>query len=215
MSAQRSTVRHAATLGLILVLAGCTASGGGCAPTDQAGTTTSTTVDGSSTTTTMVDGSTTTTEDPGGSTTTTVDPGSTTTLPDTTVPAVGELVAISGVEVEDCITPADDNTFVSQVSVVDCDEPHEAEVYAQFTLDRDELPGAGNDYPGGNELDWYAQDECQARFEDYTGHSYWTSPYDLRTVTPSFSTWDVGDRLITCLIVAADGATLTASTRGG
>ena len=100
------------------------------------------------------------------------------------------------------------------MSVVECDEPHEAEVYAQFTVERDELPGTADDYPGGSELTWYAQGECQGRFGAYTAHSYWTSRYDLRTVTPSFSTWDVGDRITTCLIVDGDGAALTGSARG-
>ncbi len=210
MSVYRPKVRHLASIGLVVLLAGCTASGGGCAPTAHPASTT---------TTTEVGGSTTTTEGPGGSTsttidsTTTTDPGPTTTVPDTTVPGDGGLVALAAVDVEDCITPADDNTFLSQVAVTECGEPHEAEVFAQFTLDRAELPGTGDEYPGGNELTWYAQDECQDRFAAYTGHSYWTSPYDLRTVTPSFSTWDTGDRAITCLIVAGDGAMLTASAR--
>jgi hypothetical protein len=102
----------------------------------------------------------------------------------------------------------------AEATIVDCDEPHEMEVYAQFTLDRDAVPGDGDDFPGGNELTWYAQDECQTRFEGYTGQSYWTSSFDLRVLTPSFSTWDVGDRAITCLIVSGDGELLTSSAKG-
>ena len=206
-------------IGLLVVLAGCTAGPGGCDPIDD-GSSTTTTDPGASTTTEPVatsttvagEGSTTTTTVDPGATTTTVEPGSTTT----TVPGTsGQLTGIGDVEVEDCLTPTTDEVMIAEVTVVDCDEPHRMEVFAQFELDRGAVPGTGDQYPGGNELTWYAQDECQARFEGYTGHSYWTSPFDLRALTPSFSTWDTGDRLITCLIVSGDGGELTGATRAG
>ena len=190
--------------GALVVLAGCTAGPGGCGPTDGSGTTTTAPV-GSPTTTTVLD-ETTTTE------ATTTTSSSTTT---TEAPGPSEmLVDVDDLEVEDCLIPATDEVMVAQVEIVDCEQPHAMEVFAQFELDREALPGSGDDYPGGNELTWYAQDECQDRFDAYTGHSYWTSPYDLRVLTPSFSTWDAGDRVITCLIVGRDGAPLTTGAKG-
>ena len=205
-----TSARRLLGVGLFVVLAGCTAGPGGCSPFD----------DGSGTTTTTTPGETTTTTEPGATSTTVVGEGSTTTTQPgattTTLPGggEGELVGISEVEVEDCLVPGTDDALLAEATVVACDEPHQMEVFAQFVLDRDALPGSGDDYPGGNELTWYAQDECQARFDAYTGHSYWTSPFDLRTLTPSFSTWDAGDRVITCLIVSGDGGPLTASAKG-
>jgi len=197
------------TAGLAIVLAGCAPASGGCAPVAGGGTTT-TTPDGT-TTTTAPDGSSTTTT-PDGSTTTVPD-GSTTTVPDgsttsTTVPGEpAPTVRVDTLDVEDCFSPADADTFVDRVQVIDCDEPHQMEVFAQYEVDDVDA------YPGGNELTFAAQDECQSRFEDYVGQSYWTSELDFITLTPSFSTWDVGDRTVTCLLVAGDGSMLAYAGR--
>jgi hypothetical protein len=203
-------------LGLVVVAAGCAPSTGGCAPFDDGGATTTTEAGGSTTTepddattttsTTVVDGSTsstTTTVDPGGSTTTLPD-GSTTT---TTVPGDVQAVAVDSLQVEDCFVPSDDDTFVAEVRIVDCEVPHKLEVFAQYEME--EL----DEWVGSDEITWAAQDECQARFEDYVGHDYWTSDFDVRTLTPSFSTWSEGDRAITCLIENGDGTPLTSSAR--
>ena len=50
-----------------------------------------------------------------------------------------------------------------------------------------------------------------ARFADAVGESYWESPHDVGVITPSFSTWDLGDRTITCLVVGANGSALVGS----
>lgn len=201
--------RGPAAVGLLVVLAGCTgAPGAGCDPTANPASTT-TTPDGSTTST--IDPGSTTTVDPGS--TTTIDPGSTTT----TLPqGGGEIVDVDEISVGDCVSPVGDDLFVGSVELIDCEEPHDAEVYAQFEVPGDALPDDPTTpgYPGGSELTWYAQDECQARFESYTGESYWTAPYDVKVITPSFSTWDVGDRMITCLLIAADGGSLTGSAGG-
>lgn len=205
--------RTLAAGGLLVVLAGCTAApGGGCSPTATPSTTTIT-----PTSTTDAPGSTTTTATPPSSTTsvpgstTTAAPGSTTT---TTAPEnEQEVVAVDEVAVGDCVTPLGGDLLVGEVELVACDEPHEAEVYAQFDLADDELPEdpATPGYPGGAELTWFAQDECRERFADAVGESYWDSPHDLKVITPSFSTWDLGDRAITCLVVGADGEDLRSS----
>ena len=197
------------TAGMAIVLAGCAPGTGGCAPTDAGGGTT-TTVDGTTTTvdpdgstTTIPDGSTTTVPD-GSTTSTTVPDGSTTT----TVPGEpGPTVRVDTLDVEDCFSPADADTLVDRVRVIECDEPHQMEVFAQYELDE------ATEYPGGSELTFAAQDECQSRFEAYVGHSYWSSELDLTTLTPSFSTWDVGDRTVTCLLVAGDCSMLAFAAR--
>ncbi len=207
--------RRWAVCGGLVVLAGCSAGPGGCDPVAGEGSTT-TTEPGTSTTTTEPDGSTTTTTEPDGSTTTTQPGGSTTTsstVPDgstttTTLPGGTATVGVDTLEVEDCFSPADSDTFVDQVRVIDCDTPHTMEVFAQYEVDDD-----GDRYPGSSELTWAAQDECRERFEDYVGESYWDSQFDLTTLTPSFSTWDVGDRTVTCLIVAGDGGSFVGSAR--
>ena len=193
---------------LLVVLAGCTATpGSGCSPDAGPSSTTSpgsTTTEPTSTSTTAPDPTTTTA--PG--------PSSTSTTTSTTVPGGGgEVVPASDVSVGDCVSPVGDDLMVASVEVVECDEPHQAEVYDQFSVPDGELADdpATPGYPGGAELTWYAQDECQRRFDDAMGETYWNSPYDIRVVSPSFSTWDLGDRTITCLVIGSSGTDLVGS----
>lgn len=207
-STKRRSRRAVAAGGLLVVLAGCAATpGSGCTP--EAGPSTTNPAPTSTTS-----APTSTSEVPGSTTTivsTTEVPASTTT---TTLPGEDpEVVAVDEVAVGDCVTPRGGDLLVGSVELIDCDDPHQAQVYAQFDLADDELPDdpATPGYPGGAALTWYAQDECQDRFADAMGTSYWESPYDLKVITPSFSTWDLGDRAITCLVVGAEDAALVGS----
>jgi hypothetical protein len=125
-----------------------------------------------------------------------------------------DTVPVAEVRVEDCVTPTVDEVMIESVEVVACDEPHMAEVFATFEVGPDDVPAGENGWPGSSELTFFAKDECQARFEGYVGESYWTSRYDLRVIVPSFSTWDVGDRAVTCLVVDPDGGMLVGSAKG-
>ncbi len=208
ISVPKMSWRTFAASGLMVVLVGCTgAPGAGCDPTGgETGGPTTTTVDETTTTsaaptTTAVDGSTTTTE-----------------APTTTVPGGGEgtTVGVPDLSVSDCLIPVGDDLMLESLELVECDEPHEAEVFAIFEIADGELPDGPDvpGYPGGAELTWYAQDQCKARFEAYVGQSYWDSNLEVKVITPSFSTWDLGDRQITCLAIADGGGSLTGPVRG-
>ena len=205
--------RNVVTSALMIVLAGCTATGGGCSPTaDSSGDPTTTTVD-PSTSTTEVEGSTSTT------TASTTTPSTTTTssTTTTTLEPVGTVVSIDDVSVEDCLSVVGEDAMVTSATRFGCSEPHEAEVFAQFEIAEGDLPADGSrpdGYPGGNEVTWFGQDRCQERFEGYVGEDYWVADgLDIKVVTPSFSTWDVGDRTVTCLLIASDGGLLTGSAK--
>jgi hypothetical protein len=198
--------RRAVTLGLIVFLAGCTPSGGGCVPVEEPGGSPGT-VDTTTTTTDPDD--TTTTTNPDDTTTTTEAEETTTTTTATTLPGGGDDgVRVEQLELEDCFSPTNADTFVDRVRIIDCDTPHSMEVFAQYELDQDAT------YPGGNELTWAAKDDCRDRFDEYVGQSYWDSEFDLKVLIPSFSTWDVGDRTITCLIVDPSGDLLDGPAKG-
>jgi Septum formation len=216
------SLRRSVGVGVLVVLAGCAPTGGGCSPIDAGPTTTvDSTVPGDTTTTTETtipvggEGSTTTTL--GGSTTSTLPDGSTTTsstVPPTTVPGTVELVSVESLEPGDCVTPSADQDALREVPVADCAEAHGVETFAVLDIDEASFPDVpGGAYPGGAELRAFAYDACQAPFEAYVGVPFWDSVYDITTITPSPSSWATGDREIVCLIVDLDGNPLTGSAR--
>lgn len=83
---------------------------------------------------------------------------------------------------------------VGQVPVVDCDEPHDNEVFATFELD-------DGDHPGLDEVRRLAEEGCRDRFEDYVG----SSPEDSELVTshlvPTEQSWAAADdRQVVCFL---------------
>src|SRR5687767_7853313 len=62
-------------------------------------------------------------------------------------------------------------TAISTVDTVDCEEPHDAEVFALA-----EHPAAATAaYPGGETLQAFVETECEASFEPYVGIDYGSS----------------------------------------
>lgn len=98
----------------------------------------------------------------------------------------------------------------SDVEVVDCGQPHAAEVV-------DDVRTTATDFPGEDALADEADEVCWSGLEDrltdagLTWDGYWYGWY-----TPSAETWEAGDREIDCLLYPeADGATLTGSLVAG
>jgi hypothetical protein len=98
---------------------------------------------------------------------------------------------------------------VSDVDKVDCDEPHENEVYATFDAE-------GDDFPGEDELQAEAEEECTGdRFEDYVGISYNESRYYFSPLVPSEDSWeDADDREIVCYLHEQDSSEIEGSVEG-
>lgn len=99
----------------------------------------------------------------------------------------------------DCINiPAGEE--VSDYESVDCEEAHDAEVYA--------LPqhpdGEDAPFPGAAALEAFASERCEADFEPYVGTDYNSSVIYYTVLTPSEAAWDeAGDRELVCLLVGA------------
>lgn len=113
------------------------------------------------------------------------------------------------IEVGNCLKDlGDDTSEVSQVPVVDCSEPHLYEVYSDVELSGEELPDQST-------LRSESETACAGTsFSDYVGIAYEESEYEVTYLTPSQSSWDSGDRKISCLITSHDGSELTASVKG-
>jgi hypothetical protein len=120
--------------------------------------------------------------------------------------ACGSLLAACGddevptAEVGDCVQESElTGGSIDEISTVDCDDPHYAELIAKFDLD-------GDDFPGAAAVGTDAQEGCATRFEDYVGIDYASSIYFLAPVTPTEETWErADDREVLCFAYNPDG----------
>lgn len=124
-------------------------------------------------------------------------------------PSVEKAINISELEVGLCVSPEDDNLYVSEMWLPECGEEHLMEVAGLYQLEET----VNSNYPSALGLKQRAYEDCQPYFERYVGIPFWDSVYDIETITPSASTWGQGDREVVCLVVYAEGETLTTSVR--
>lgn len=95
---------------------------------------------------------------------------------------------------------------VTDVPLVPCSEPHDNEVYAEFTL-------PDGEFPGDEVVEAAAFDGCYDRFADYVGLAYEESILDIYPLWPTEGSWDeLGDRVITCSLWDTE-AQLTGSAK--
>jgi hypothetical protein len=113
-------------------------------------------------------------------------------------------VGVRDLEAGQCIdVPDEDRVF--ELPERDCDEPHDAEVYAISELD-------GTSYPGDETVQRQAQEVCAgAAFEEYFGEPFDQSPLDATYLWPAEDDWSHGDHEVVCAAVNTDGRPLTRS----
>ncbi|MEX2660017.1 MAG: septum formation family protein [Acidimicrobiales bacterium] len=109
--------------------------------------------------------------------------------------------------VGDCFQSPESSTEVAELDKVDCDEPHDNEVFATFDLD-------DGDFPGTADVERLAQEGCIQRFERYVGALPETTDLGLFSITPNRRTWGTGDREVICAAFALDGDVLEGSIEG-
>ncbi len=80
---------------------------------------------------------------------------------------------------------------VADVPVVDCDQPHDNEVFANQDL-------TGSDFPGVDQVKNRADAVCLENFASYVGTAYADSIYEIGSLYPTAETWDIGDREVIC-----------------
>jgi hypothetical protein len=59
-------------------------------------------------------------------------------------------------------------------------------------------------YPGSSRVEEAAHNECVEQFESYVGVTYAESELFVQTFHPLRSTWEDGDRSVTCALFAWD-----------
>jgi hypothetical protein len=121
----------------------------------------------------------------------------------------GEDASVFELAVGDCYNSPSTSDEVQSVAVVPCDTPHDSEVF--FLVD---YPDDGTGFPGLEELNTFADDQCQGQaFTDYVGVVWAESRFFTSQLTPTEASWEQGDREVVCLLY--DPTTqLNASVRG-
>jgi hypothetical protein len=128
-------------------------------------------------------------------------------------PAVGDdsqavLQPVLRLDVGDCLM--DQSTPIGgdlvNIPVIDCNEPHESEVYAEIIME-------GTGFPGVEEVANTGIASCMTDFAEFVGLDYSSSSLDFSYYYPTPSSWAVGDRSIFCVVF--DPGVLTEGTLEG
>lgn len=94
----------------------------------------------------------------------------------------------------------------SDVTIVDCDQPHDAEYFHIFDF-------AGTSLPSDDEFEEESDDICGLIFEHYVGKPVADSTLDYEWFLPASQTWAKGDHTVQCYVFAKDDSKLTGSVR--
>ena len=96
------------------------------------------------------------------------------------------------------------------------DVRQEAEVDAQRGDARARLHAdiEADSFPTGDAMDQKTADVCYDAYADYVGKSLDESSLTATALTPTSSSWTLGDRTVSCVITSQDGSDLTSSAKG-
>lgn len=135
----------------------------------------------------------------------------------TTVPAGpppgAELIPMRDLDEGSCFDPQSDaKSMTRAVWLVNCDQPHSYEIYADLTFEGDKS-GRGATYPGEPIVQDQAERRCYELFEAFVGVRWSISDLDIRTWWPSQTSWDNHDRKILCAVTPMDRSSLKGSQR--
>ncbi|MFP4512756.1 MAG: septum formation family protein [Acidimicrobiales bacterium] len=149
------------------------------------------------------------------STTETADGTDPTTIEDTTTTTEddGEVSAFE-LGPGDCFDTTDvdsgEGLVVTTVMLVDCAEPHRAEVFGIEEL----ASPLGEPFPGAEARDEDSQALCEPGFEQYVGVPLAESELVLLWLAPTEESWADDDREVACAVAAPDEQLLTESVEG-
>lgn len=122
--------------------------------------------------------------------------------------------AVFDVEPGECANfdfdPNADDIEVTTVEVVNCDEPHEAEVIFVDELN----PGGGLPYPSTEQFN-ETVDQCTNRIPGEVAPDVDLTDYASFTVIPNEDSWDDEDGPSVCFAVSGDRGTTTGSLMTG
>jgi hypothetical protein len=107
-------------------------------------------------------------------------------------------------------TPVEDVVFGTDVEVVSCDLPHQAEVYGNFFIPDAESTA----FPGLETVSEVGAEYCFTEFSPYVGASYEESALDYWWYYPGEADWNNGLGFVMCTLVDFVGEDLVGSAFG-
>ena len=119
----------------------------------------------------------------------------------------GRFVHSTELQVGDCYNKVTTGSQIGNVEVVDCDTPHQSEVYNNYEITMSTLPDEDT-------MSSEATTACSSTFQEYVGIPMSESQYDANYLYPTSGSWAQGDRTITCTIKSGDGSRITGSLKG-
>lgn len=107
---------------------------------------------------------------------------------------------VFSIKVGDCLNEVP-NEAVEAVPVVPCGDPHDQEVFDEFSMPE-------GDWPGDDVIGDATVEYCDTAFREFVGVSWDDSELDWYPFTPTEQGWDaVDDRLVQCVIYDPAGKT--------
>jgi len=122
--------------------------------------------------------------------------------------ACGDDTSVFDLAVGDCFNDdAAAADVVQTVATVRCSEPHDNEIFFEFSM-------TDASFPGQEATATAAGARCVAEFEGFVGLSYEESDLNLFPIIPTVQSWADGDRVVYCALYGLDRSKLTGSMRG-
>lgn len=110
--------------------------------------------------------------------------------------------SVFDLEEGDCFQSVSQTGSIEEVDVVDCDSPHDNEVYSVW----DFADGPDDPYPGDDVVVEESSAGCNEDFEDQIDD---TSDLSISSLHPTEGSWGNGDREVVCYLQNTDGSQLT------
>lgn len=98
-------------------------------------------------------------------------------------------------KVGDCFDDGDlTGQEVSDVAAVPCAQPHDNEVYYEFTM-------SGEEWPGEEAIGAAVDEQCAPQFDTFVGLSFEESVLKWFPLTPTEGSWtQLNDRVVQCVV---------------
>ncbi len=116
--------------------------------------------------------------------------------------------SVFALQIGDCFN--DDPSFaetVAEVAAVPCSQPHDNEIYYEYSMTDSSFPGDDAALEAG-------AFRCLDEFDAFVGIDYLDSELDLFPITPTSESWTEGDRVVYCALYALDLSKLSGSMDG-